>query len=586
MRLADIDYRNNSIGFLRLFFATLVIFSHGFGLGGFNAGAEPVVALSHNAWSFGGLAVCGFFFLSGFLVTRSYEGLRSLPRFLWHRIVRIFPGYWCCLLVSVVLFGPALYVAAHGTLNGYWNAAPPGNPLAYLTENYSLDVDQFRIADIFAANPFPAAFNGSIWTLGNEFRAYLTVALLGVTGLLTSRRTVVLGALLVLWAGSVFESFTTTLLTQHHLIFGIFENTYAFEEMFVYFFAGAAAYLYREYIPIKWPLFVIAAAATFAILPLPWFRVLMPLTLCYSTMWLMCCLPLRSVDRRADLSYGIYIYAFPVQQTLWMLDANRLGIAPYMILSLLATLPLAAASWFLVEAPAMRLKNRRLAFISAAEGALARAEVFANGARRAAAPFFERLSPRGTPLVRPRTALSIAGALMLVAAVAISTHRSEPTNATMTPQPGSSEPAAPQSGPAFLPLGLDGAGTGAAGAGTGIFGGATQSDCCWLGRTATFRVAAPNNARRLVLHTYIPNYPYLQSHLQRIHPRVDGQDVQASSWLAPGTHDIDVPLGADHANLTVHDVTLVMDQTFEPSNIGVGSDTRELSLVLRSVSSR
>jgi peptidoglycan/LPS O-acetylase OafA/YrhL len=583
VRLADIDYRNNSIGFLRLLFATLVIFSHGFGLGGFNGGSEPIVALSHNVWSFGGFAVCGFFFLSGFLVTRSYEGLRSLPRFLWHRVVRIFPGYWCCLLVSVFLFAPALYFVAHGTLSGYWSAPPPGNPLGYLAANYSLDVYQIQIADIFAKNPFPIAFNGSIWTLGNEFRAYLTVAVLGVLGLLTSRRAVVLAVLVILWAGSVFEPFTTGLLAQHRLIFGLFEGSYAFEEMFVYFFAGSAAYLYREYIPIRWPFFALAAAATFAILPLPWFRVLMPLTLGYATIWLMCRLPIRSIDRRADFSYGIYIYAFPVQQTLWMFQANRLGLPAYMVLSLLGTVPLAAASWFLVEAPAMRLKNTRLPFITAAERALAQVDAFASKRRSAAAPFFERLAELRAPLARPRNALSAAVAVALLAIFAVSAYRSQGTDATPSTSSGIAAPAGP---PAFLPLGIADAETGSATAPRGIFSSATQSECCWMGRTATFRVVAPSSAGRLVLHAYIPNYPYLQTHRQRIHPRVDGQDASPTAWLSPGLQDIDVSLRPGRDRPTLHEVTLAMDQTFEPSNIGVGNDTRELSLVLLSVSSR
>jgi len=585
VRLADIDYRNNSIGFLRLLFATLVIFSHGFGLGGFGGGREPIVALSHNVWSFGSLAVCGFFFLSGFLVTRSYEGLASLPRFLWHRIVRIFPGYWCCLLVSVFLLAPALYVVAHGTLAGYWSAAPPGSPPAYLTENYSLEVHQFQIADIFATNPYPTAFNGSIWTLGNEFRAYLAVALLGVLGLLTSRRTIVLAALIVLWTGSVFESFTTSFLAQHHLILGIFEGSYAFEEMFVYFFAGAAAYLYREYIPIRSSFFAIAWVATFAILPLPWFRVLMPLALGYATIWLMCRLPFRSVDRHFDFSYGIYIYAFPVQQMLWLLHADRLGLGGYMVLSLLATVPFAAASWFLIEAPAMRLKNARLPFIAAAERGLARIDTFSTKVRPAAAPFFERLAAGGAPLSRPRNALAAAAALALVAIFAVSAYRSRPTSAPANLDAGTTESANPRTAQIFMPPGLEAAAGGSAVAPHGIFAGATPGECCWMGRAVTFRVVAPGNAHQLVLHTYIPNYPYLQSHPQRIHARVDGQDEKPTPLLAPGMHDIDLSLRPGQARPSLHEVTLAMDQTFEPSSLGLGNDSRELSLVLVSVSS-
>jgi peptidoglycan/LPS O-acetylase OafA/YrhL len=585
VRLAGIDYRNNSIGFLRLLFATLVIYSHGFGLGGFGGGNEPLVALSGNAWSFGGLAVCGFFFLSGFLVTRSYEGLRSLPRFLWHRVVRIFPGYWVCLLVSVFLFAPSLYFAAHGSLAGYWTAPDPGNPLTYLTRNYSLDVFQFQIADLFTANVFPHVFNGSIWTLGNEFRAYLTLAILGVLGVLTSRRAIVLAVLVVLWVASIFVTSTTGLLEQHRLLFGVFEGSYAFEEMFVYFFAGSVAYLYREQIPIRTSFFVICLIATFAILPLPWFRVFMPLALCYTTLWLMCRLPLRNVDRRADLSYGIYIYAFPVQQMLTMFHANRFGLTAYFALSLLVTAPLAAASWFAIEAPAMRLKNARLPFIAAAERGLARVDASWHRGRHAAMPFLEATAAFAASATRPRTILSAGAAVALVVIFAAAALRSRTTDAAPPLETAAAEPAAQGSSQTFLPPGLALAQTGSAPAPHGIFAGATQSECCWMGRTATFRVAAPTTAQRLIIHTYLPDYAYLARHHQRVNAVVDGRREPPTAPFGPGLHDIEFPLPGGRQP-AVHDVDLSMDLTFEPSTLGLGTDNRELSLVLVSISSR
>src|SRR5271165_7335160 len=95
--LRDFDYKNNSIGFLRFLFAGAVIWSHSFGLGGF--GIDPVQRYSGGTETAGTLAVAGFFFLSGFLITRSYGTSGSIVAFMWHRFLRIFPGFWVCLAI-------------------------------------------------------------------------------------------------------------------------------------------------------------------------------------------------------------------------------------------------------------------------------------------------------------------------------------------------------------------------------------------------------------------------------------------------------------------------------------------------------
>jgi len=58
-----------------------------------------------------------------------------------------------------------------------------------------------------------------------------------------------------------------------------------------------------------------------------------------------------------DLSYGTYVYAFPLQQALVCVGLGSLPVALFAGLSLVVTLPVAAASWFLVERPALRLKR-------------------------------------------------------------------------------------------------------------------------------------------------------------------------------------------------------------------------------------
>ena len=99
---------NNSLGFIRLVLASLVIVDHAFPLGGF--GVEPVAGWTIGQTSLGGIAVAGFFAISGYLITKS--GLAAdILQFLWRRFLRIFPAYWAVLLVTALVIAPIVWWA-------------------------------------------------------------------------------------------------------------------------------------------------------------------------------------------------------------------------------------------------------------------------------------------------------------------------------------------------------------------------------------------------------------------------------------------------------------------------------------------
>ena len=106
---ASFDPRSNSIGFLRWLMAFMVIFSHAGPLAGFYGGHDLGTQISDEQ-SLGGVAVAGFFFLSGFLITKSKMGRASTPRFFWRRIMRIFPGWFLILIITAYVLAPIAYV--------------------------------------------------------------------------------------------------------------------------------------------------------------------------------------------------------------------------------------------------------------------------------------------------------------------------------------------------------------------------------------------------------------------------------------------------------------------------------------------
>jgi peptidoglycan/LPS O-acetylase OafA/YrhL len=336
----------NAIGLLRFGLALLVMVHHTRVLGGF--GSDPVLRFARGQADLGVFAVAGFFTISGFLVTRSAER-SSLARYLWHRTLRVFPAFWVCLLVIALVFGPFFWLHDHGTLAGYADTAD-APPLGYLANNVFLLINQTQIDHLLAGNPYPNAVNGSLWTLVYEFSWYLVVAALALFGLLR-RRVVVLGLVAFL----VVSDLLVVAPLREIPVLG-----YAFTRFGLAFSLGMAAYLWRERIPLDDRLAALAAVVFVVTLRFGFFSSAGMAALAYGVLWLAWRLPLRRFGTRHDLSYGVYIYAFPVQQTIALLGGHGLGPPLFLAASLAGTLPLAFLSQLLVERPALRLKDAQV----------------------------------------------------------------------------------------------------------------------------------------------------------------------------------------------------------------------------------
>jgi peptidoglycan/LPS O-acetylase OafA/YrhL len=330
------DPRNNSLNALRLALATLVIVSHAWPIGGF--GGDPKVG----DLSLGGWAVAGFFAISGFLITTSR--LRSsFSSYMWRRTLRIFPGLWICVLVTLVIFVPIAALAEGGA-----DHVGPGSLLEYFAANGILESDHQTIAGTLSGVPYPAAWNGSLWTLWFEFGCYLVLGGLLVFSRLRERPAALLGV----FAGCAFVN-----LAQAELGLTLpFRLAWA-ADLGSYFFAGAVLCVYASRIPSSTFLVAISTAVLAAAALTDHVQAVGAMPLAYLLIWLGSVLPLQAVGRRNDISYGVYIYAFPIQQLLVLAGAAALGVLPFTLLCIVCTVPIAALSWFFVEEPAMRLKR-------------------------------------------------------------------------------------------------------------------------------------------------------------------------------------------------------------------------------------
>lgn len=356
------DPRNNAFGFLRLLLAVLVIFSHSFPVGGF--GIDALEAFTKGRHTIGLAAVGMFFVLSGFLITRSAASGVSVGRFLWHRFLRIFPGYWVCLIVCGFIFAPYFAYVEHGTLLRVFSA-PNTSPQAYILHNAGLihfnsftllgvlNVSPQTIAGLLSSNPFPYQINGALWSLPFEFVCYLAVAALALFGIICRARLLVAASFVVLWSLNAYR----------YLWPQSFSNTFPYPGLTLYlglalfFCVGSLCFLYREKIPSSSWAFVACMAILVVSLPLGFFGLAAPIFMSYAFLWLAFHLPFSRFDAKGDYSYGTYIYAFPVQQALALSGVQEDGWIAYFAWTLAITGALAFLSYRLIEAPCLRWKN-------------------------------------------------------------------------------------------------------------------------------------------------------------------------------------------------------------------------------------
>lgn len=334
-RLDDVfDPRRNSLNAIRLALALAVIVWHSFPLTGRDIGLWPV------RQALGELPVDGFFAISGFLIISSWLRDANARRFLLARALRILPGLWVCLAVTAFAIAPLVSLILTGT------SGMSESNAGYVLANLGVWILQPGIAGSLADVPYPVVWNGSLWTLSWECLCYLGVLVLGVTGALRLRATC-----LVVFVISLFALVATAYGPVDN---GMITTGARFAIMFT---AGALVYSARLRVPVRPRLLALAAACVALSLLLPDYRVVGALPLAYLLIGLGALV--KAPHLRTDISYGVYIYAFPLQQSLAALGAAGWPVLGFLLASTAVTLPLAFASWYAVERPCMRLRPRR-----------------------------------------------------------------------------------------------------------------------------------------------------------------------------------------------------------------------------------
>jgi peptidoglycan/LPS O-acetylase OafA/YrhL len=327
--------RANGLNFLRLVLATTVIVWHAYPLSGHDIGVGPIRQFLE------AFPVDGFFAISGFLIARSWVRRPHVRVFLSARALRIFPGFVVCLVVTAGILAPiGILLTGTGFPRNYLGAA-----VGYVVKNLSLNMVQYDIAGTPTSVPYPEVWDGSLWTLRWEFLCYLAIMLLGLLGLLKRPAAVVaiylanVGALIAVALGLV----TSDAVTDG-------------SRLATMFFAGALVYLAQGWLPSGVPWLVGAGVVVAASLWIPHYQIVAAPFLAYALVNVGARITTPKLRFNTDISYGVYIYAFPVAQILAGVGMVTAPIPAFILATVVVTLPLATASWFVVEKPALRWK--------------------------------------------------------------------------------------------------------------------------------------------------------------------------------------------------------------------------------------
>ena len=334
---------HNNFDFLRLLAALGVWYGHCYVLTG---RPDPWPA-THPYLAPSQLGVAVFFIISGYFVTASYINRGSFTVFLKNRALRILPALITVILLSALVLGPMV------------TSLSPGRYFAtYETWNYLKSMLIFplhyTLPGVFADTPV-SAVNGSLWTLKQEVRCYGAIALMGVLGILTPRFIVVLiGAMCGLLLYYAFNGHPPSRLLgmnwgDLHILF----------ELATLFAAGAFLFLAGEKLVLNFKGALLAAiiGAMAILLPLEYGVMLFHLCLAYLVVYVgFAAIPGLRLLRTPDMSYGLYLYAFPMQQ----LTIHLWGTAHFhrfMAISLGLSIICAFLSWRFVERPALAYKT-------------------------------------------------------------------------------------------------------------------------------------------------------------------------------------------------------------------------------------
>jgi peptidoglycan/LPS O-acetylase OafA/YrhL len=332
--------RANNVGFLRLLFASLVIIGHAPEMMDGNRSRDLITSVFGTA-SLGELSVAAFFLLSGFLISKSMVQTNALLPYIERRVLRIYPAFIVASLLCVFVLAPLV------------GASAP--PLGWTLPRILILGTPTTLPGAFPGLPYYTGLNGSMWTIAYEFRCYLLVAVLWLFGFL-SRRAWVLGFTAVVLVACILSSVlgSSDGPAEQHWIRILIGRTDASLTLTGAFLFGTSLYLFWDVVEARLTATValVGTMGAAALMFEPHVSQVAMITLGAAPLfWLAFKArlgPLQAVNDRWDISYGVYLYGWPIENTIRWLVPN---LSPWTlaVISLPLAFAFGAASWWGIE---------------------------------------------------------------------------------------------------------------------------------------------------------------------------------------------------------------------------------------------
>jgi peptidoglycan/LPS O-acetylase OafA/YrhL len=338
--------KSNNFHLARLMAATLVVFGHSFAL---LLSPNRVVWFDDEVSAF---AVRIFFVISGYLICRSWSSDPNLLHYLAKRCLRIFPALFVVVMLTACVLGPLMttvplhqYVSGLAFKHYFWNILLAPN---------------FELPGVFESVPFKGAVNGSLWTLPAEFFMYLLVPIYGSRNHRLCRFFLFPAAFLAALLIGCYFTFLKPLDMQPVFYWTSLAQVARWAP---YFLGGAAFAVWKieRFLRLDVAMIIIWLVTCLA----PVSLLLQDIAVMILTPYVVLAFCLSSdgaipaFDWEADISYGTYLYAFPIQQTLITVLGNKVAPLHLFCICIPIVYAVALLSWLIIEKPALSLKPRR-----------------------------------------------------------------------------------------------------------------------------------------------------------------------------------------------------------------------------------
>jgi len=338
------DDRDNNFNLIRFVAAFLVLYTHSFVLTGTD---EVEFFYSVSGMTLGSVAVDVFFITSGFLIAGSFFERNNIIAFVWARVLRIYPALIVAVLFCVFVVG--LYF----TTNSVEDYLSDRMTYSFLLRNFTLFFGvNYHLPGVFTDVPYERAINGSLWTLPYEVKMYACLAVIASV-IIGFKKWIGQGSIKVLFIGIATVALLVNIINHFHQFVPV-----QYARLFSMFFVGAAFYVCRDHIRlIGWLFYVLIAMLLLSLINKELFFAIYYIALPYLVFY-VAYVPsgrVRTFNKAGDYSYGIYIYAFPVQQSVVTL-MPEISVSNMIPVAFIITLCLAFLSWHVIEKSFLTMK--------------------------------------------------------------------------------------------------------------------------------------------------------------------------------------------------------------------------------------